>query len=206
MMEKMHIGVATANEKLDGITGCLINIQRDLVIIKQKCTAIKTQLIEMDMYQTPRYFLVYPESPERFTRENWTSTRFRLYFICECGELEGFHMTNHGGYIIRKPKEFFRKYGPYLRKTLPIISEAFRAAGCILPGLGLFSKLFELDMGLPDDTSNINDILNCVDSFVKKVNNVPSDKDDIPLLLSDSAPGFGELDGLLLNEMKGIVY
>jgi len=57
-----------------------------LNLIQRKTEAILTQNYELLEYTIPRLFIVLPEVTTSWDSVSMFSTRFRLHFICECGE------------------------------------------------------------------------------------------------------------------------
>jgi len=88
-----------------------------LILIQKKTEAILTQQVELAEYPTPRLFIVLPEKPTEYDPANWFRTKFRLHFICECGEhtqpaeskvVHHLHLAKHEGYLVREPTAFSR--------------------------------------------------------------------------------------------------
>ncbi|KAG0334005.1 hypothetical protein BG000_008716 [Podila horticola] len=115
-----------------------------LILIQSKTEAILTQQLELAEYPIPRLFIVLPEEPVKYDPGNWFRTKFRLHFICECGEHtkannnkvpHHLHLAKHEGYLIREPTEFFKKYGPFLLLMLELIKFGTSIAGHAVPTL-----------------------------------------------------------------------
>ncbi|KAG0074854.1 hypothetical protein BGZ92_003167 [Podila epicladia] len=90
-----------------------------LALIQSKIEAILSQQLELDGYPIPPLFIILPEELAKYNPGNWFRTKFRLHFICECGEHTEalnskvphyLHLAKHEGYVIRDPTEFFKKY------------------------------------------------------------------------------------------------
>lgn len=76
---------------------------------------------------------------------------------------------NHEGYVITKPREFFEKYSPYLRATLPIVCQALRAGNYMMPGINIAANILE-QIVLPDNgTLRLKQLVNAADTLVKKI-------------------------------------
>ncbi|KAF9915871.1 hypothetical protein BX616_005162 [Lobosporangium transversale] len=141
--------------KLDGIQALAIEIfelQRQmndrLILIDRKTEAILTMNYELLEYTIPRLFIVLPDytsDTSDWDPANKLRTRFRLHFICECGEHTQVpgnkdpphypHLARHEGYIINRPTEFFKKYGPYVLVMLEMLKAGTTFGGCVLPAL-----------------------------------------------------------------------
>ncbi|KAF8949923.1 hypothetical protein BGZ52_004364, partial [Haplosporangium bisporale] len=100
-----------------------------LILIQSKIEAILTQQLELGEHPTPWLFIVLPENPAKYDPGNWFRTKFRLHFICECGEHtkagnsklpHHLHLAKHEGYLICEPAKLFKKYGPFLLLMLEL--------------------------------------------------------------------------------------
>ncbi|KAF9898425.1 hypothetical protein BX616_004046, partial [Lobosporangium transversale] len=94
-----------------------------LVILQKHAEAILIQNFELHEYPIPRLFIILPVD-----RTNWNPiyilrNRFRLHFLCECGDhsvkankniQNQMHLARHEGYEVQNSTEFFRKYGKYM--------------------------------------------------------------------------------------------
>ncbi|KAI8595602.1 hypothetical protein EDD21DRAFT_358898 [Dissophora ornata] len=106
-----------------------------LVLIQSKTEAILTQNYELLEYTIPRLFIVLPEESTLWDPKTMFRTKFRLHFICECGEHtepsgskipHHLHLANHEGYVVNKPTELFKKYGPFLMLMLEMIKKTIQ--------------------------------------------------------------------------------
>ncbi|KAK3825649.1 MAG: hypothetical protein J3Q66DRAFT_384802 [Benniella sp.] len=104
----------------------------------------------------PRLFIVLPKNASLSDGQGDSSAlTFRLHFLCEgityspvkdtkdTESTKGtcdIHMTNHPGYNIKDPKEFFGKYGSYTLTTMYMIKYGATAPGFVVPPLA-YSKL-----------------------------------------------------------------
>ena len=118
-------------------------IQRNTVVLLQRTEAILRATYELAEYSIPRLFIVLVDKP---SLRDWNAfdifqNRFRLFFVCECRK-EELHLAFHGGYVIKQNREFFRKYGPYIKATLSIMKYAVISASFVLPQLaGIASNI-----------------------------------------------------------------
>ncbi|KAG0345781.1 hypothetical protein BG005_001115 [Podila minutissima] len=125
-----------------------------LALIERKTEAILTQNYELLEYTVPRLFIVLPETTTSWDPKTMLRTKFRLHFICECGDhtkVTGskiphhLHLANHEGYVINKPTEFFEKYGPFLMLMLKLIKVGVSTAGIVVPALSSLKVVDILD-------------------------------------------------------------
>ncbi|KAG0020121.1 hypothetical protein BGZ82_011691 [Podila clonocystis] len=151
-----------------------------LILIQRKTEAILTQQLELAEYPIPRLFIVLPEEPAKYDPGNWFRTKFRLHFICECGEHteasnskipHHLHLAKHEGYLVREPTEFFKKYGPFLLLMLELIKVGTSIAGHVVPTLASL-KVVELTDSVKQSvelvTTKINYSLECIDNQLAK--------------------------------------
>ncbi|KAG0300365.1 hypothetical protein BGZ98_009243 [Dissophora globulifera] len=142
-----------------------------LTLIQSKTEAILTQQVELAEYPIPRLFIVLPEEPTKYDPSNWFRTKFRLHFICECGEHtkvagsklpDHLHLAKHEGYLVREPTKFFKKYGPFLLLMLELIKTGINVAGCVVPALASM-KVTELVDSAQETAKNVIDIKTVMD-------------------------------------------
>ncbi|GJJ68411.1 hypothetical protein EMPS_00757 [Entomortierella parvispora] len=158
-----------------------IQMSDRLILIQSKTEAILTQQLELVEYPIPRLFIVLPEKVSKYDAATWFRTKFRLYFICECGEHtqkeeskapHHLHLARHQGYVIREPTEFFKKYGPFLVLMLELIKIGARVASHAVPALVTF-KIVELADSVPQTVETVTGMidysLECIDKQTEKV-------------------------------------
>ncbi|KAF9545709.1 hypothetical protein EC957_010572 [Mortierella hygrophila] len=136
-----------------------------LVVAQQRIEAILVQNYELHEYPIPRLFVILPDSYEKWDPRNIMAERFRLFFLCECGDhcnpsvgsttssgqltiaaaasstpvpVRGsVHLANHEGYELYRPKEFFDRYGPYVLGMLRILKHCLAVAKVAAPAIAL---------------------------------------------------------------------
>ncbi|KAH7060171.1 hypothetical protein BKA57DRAFT_530679 [Linnemannia elongata] len=124
-----------------------------LAVIQSRFQAILVQNYELHEYPIPRLFIVLPKDPTRWEPSRLVQNKFRLFFLCECGEhtrsshnnssmnLNGnmqqhhIHLAKHEGYDIETPTEFFRRYGSYVLDMLNMLKYGAMIAGLTVPAL-----------------------------------------------------------------------
>ncbi|KAG0003988.1 hypothetical protein BGZ80_011109 [Entomortierella chlamydospora] len=153
MVEK----VDEIENKLDKVLQNQKLIQDRLALIQQKAEAILVQNYEMLEYTIPRLFIVLPENSTSSDPMAIFRTKFRLHFICECGEHTKApgstiphhpHLAEHEGYVVNKPTEFFEKYGPFLMAMLQLIKVRTSIAGHVMPALASLKVVDVIDSTL----------------------------------------------------------
>ncbi|KAK9766688.1 hypothetical protein K7432_004050 [Basidiobolus ranarum] len=141
------------NEKIHEQNG---QTHQRLALLDKKMTALLTQSYELHEYPIPRMFIILPVDVHPVNPAAIFTTKYRLYFLCECGEhtesqtayrgsKHAVHIALHKGYDISKPKEFYAKYGPYMLYLLRALRFGLQVAGVSIPA---FSKNSESDNGL----------------------------------------------------------
>ncbi|GJJ76644.1 hypothetical protein EMPS_09003 [Entomortierella parvispora] len=115
-----------------------------LALVQTKAEAILVQNFELLEYTIPRLFIVLPEtSSTKWNPSSLLGTKFRLHFICECGDTKRpgskiphhLHLAKHEGYTITQPNKFFVDYGPYLLVMLTLLKHGISIAGVVVPAL-----------------------------------------------------------------------
>ncbi|KAK3844337.1 MAG: hypothetical protein J3R72DRAFT_438587 [Linnemannia gamsii] len=130
-----------------------------LALIQSKATAILIQTYEMHEFPIPRLFIILPKgdiTSKLEKIETLITDRFRLYFLCECGEhtrpvsgppstlSHDIHLARHAGYDLDRPNEFFSKYGSYVLAIMQVLKYGVVAAGMIVPALNAMKIADEL--------------------------------------------------------------
>ncbi|KAF9935743.1 hypothetical protein BGZ65_003076, partial [Modicella reniformis] len=116
-----------------------------LAVIQNRVQAILVQSYELHEYPNPRLFVVLPKDPTKWDSNNPIRNRFRLYFLCECGEhtksshqskiSHNIHLAKHEGYDLERPTEFFRRYGHYVLKLLQMFKYGVAVSGFAVPAM-----------------------------------------------------------------------
>ncbi|KAF9282771.1 hypothetical protein BGZ68_005757 [Mortierella alpina] len=127
---------------------------KEMAVFLSCAQAILTQTYKLHEYPVPRLFVVLPQDPEEWDPVNVFANKFRLYFLCECGEHtksinkntkipHHIHLAKHEGYEIARPSEFFQQYGSYVLTILKMIKYEVTVAGVAMPA---FSQLISPDV------------------------------------------------------------
>ncbi|KAG0222215.1 hypothetical protein BGX31_009268 [Mortierella sp. GBA43] len=94
----------------------------------------------------PRLFIVLPQDTTQWEPLNPFTNRFRLFFLCECGEhtrssnsriLHCTHFAKHEGYDLARPEQFFKEYGGHVLAIHRMIKLGVSVAGLSIPTLSL---------------------------------------------------------------------
>ncbi|KAF9578686.1 hypothetical protein BGW38_005403, partial [Lunasporangiospora selenospora] len=120
-------------------------------VLRSRVQAILNKKYELHEYPISRLFAVLPQDPSTWDSLNPFSNKFRLYFLCECGEhtksikstgAHEIHFAKHEGYEIDRPSKFFQQYGLYIHTLLKMLKVGISVAGVTVPAL---SNLFPSD-------------------------------------------------------------
>ncbi|KAG9072886.1 hypothetical protein KI688_000667 [Linnemannia hyalina] len=152
-----------------------------LIVAQQRVDAILVQNYELHEYPIPRLFVILPDSYESWDPRNFLKERFRLFFLCECGEDCGsetshgttssqlaitapdtpvspirvrnrIHLAKHEGYELSRPTEFFDRYGSYVLGMLKILKHCLAVATVVAPVVAL------VDGGVKDVMDGVKSI------------------------------------------------
>ncbi|KAI8598112.1 hypothetical protein EDD21DRAFT_356660 [Dissophora ornata] len=167
---------STVLHKLDEVLKRVQEANDRLILIQSKTEAILTQNYELLEYTIPRLFIVLPEKSTSWDPKTMFRTKFRLHFICECGEHtkasgskipHHLHLANHEGYVVNKPTEFFKKYGPFLTLMLEMIKVGTIVAGHVVPALASLKVVDILDSTQSTIDSVTSKVIEGVDYSLK---------------------------------------
>ncbi|KAK3825652.1 MAG: hypothetical protein J3Q66DRAFT_396597 [Benniella sp.] len=127
-----------------------------------------------------RLFIILPKDTGlNDGQRDSSSLTFRLHFLCEgisyssTNDTKGtcdIHMTNHPGYDIKNPKEFFGKYRPYILTTTYMIKYGAATFGFIVPPLAhsrLVARIEENQEYLASIKKNIGRLMDIAISYLE---------------------------------------
>lgn len=122
-----------------------------LIVTQHRIDAILVQNYELHEYLIPRMFVILPDSYQSWDPRNSLAERFRLYFLCECGDhCEGdvtaatltptpvknsLHLAKHEGYELSRSIEFFDRYGRYVLGMLQVLRHCLAVAAAVAPAV-----------------------------------------------------------------------
>jgi len=185
--------------EINGLTSCVIRLQEALgakqdemkqlqmqaidrlALLQNSVKALMAQTYELHEYPIPRLFIVLPRDSSSWDPLDIFSNKFRLYFLCECGEHtkstnskipHHIHVAKHERYNIDRPKEFFQQYGAYILTILRMLKFGITVAGVAVPALSQLIRPDVFDhanVGLKQLTDTIEPRMNQVISYIEKV-------------------------------------
>ncbi|KAI8358966.1 hypothetical protein B0O80DRAFT_495609 [Mortierella sp. GBAus27b] len=125
-----------------------------LAQIQNSIQALMTQTYELHEYPIPRLFVILPQDTSSWNPVNLIYNKFRLYFLCECGDHtksdnssipHHIHFAKHEGYEIKRPNTFIQQYGQHILTILKMLKFGFSAAGVAIPGISFLMRSDALD-------------------------------------------------------------
>ncbi|KAF9945103.1 hypothetical protein BGZ65_011168, partial [Modicella reniformis] len=163
-----------------------IQALKQLSLLQNRVQAVMTQTYELHEYPIPH---------SSWNIRNPFSNKFRLYFLCECGEHtksnnskipHHIHLAKHEGYDIARPTEFFKQYGSYVLTILKMLKFGISVAGIALPALSQLVNIDALDQActsLKQLSKNIqpgiNQVIGCIEASEDEVETVNGIKDQM---------------------------
>jgi len=152
-----------------------------LALIQNSVKILLTQTYELHEYPIPRLFIVLPDERSSWNPMDFFSNKFRLYFLCECGEHtmvtnskipHHIHLAKHGGYDIASPKEFFRQYGSYVLTILRMLKFGISVTGIVVPAVTLLVRddtlhqaTSSLKMLIGNISTGMDQIIRCIEDI-----------------------------------------
>ncbi|KAG0094136.1 hypothetical protein BGZ93_007517 [Podila epicladia] len=102
-------------------------------------------------YATSKLFIVLPSDLNSWEDKNPSTHKFRLYFLCDnsldivaqSGIPQHVHFSNHPGYNLLQPEEFFKKYGDYVLRVLWMVKLGYSNNVCDIPSINTLSILWK---------------------------------------------------------------
>ncbi|KAF9377275.1 hypothetical protein CPC16_011915 [Podila verticillata] len=104
-------------------------------------------------YATSSLFIVLPSDLRSWDDSVSATHKFRLYFLCDIRKMESaskewpqhVHLSNHPGYNLEQPLEFFKIYGDYALRMLRMIKHGYSDDLCEIPPLNTSKILWNCD-------------------------------------------------------------
>lgn len=104
-------------------------------------------------------FIALPSDLDSWNDVDSSTHQFRLYFLCDNwkrgGALKGIdqhvHLSNHPGYSIKRPQEFFQLYGSFIQRMLQMVKYGYSESKYEIPPLDTFKILWNCDPNVIDN-------------------------------------------------------
>ncbi|KAF9173397.1 hypothetical protein BGX21_004037 [Mortierella sp. AD011] len=142
---------------------------------------------------------------KNYDPRNLLEERFRLYFLCECGDpaesgtgnsstctstqsttntKNKVHLAKHDGYQLSRPTHFLKRYGPYVLGMLQILRFCLDVAKFVAPVVGLARESLD---NVVDDVKSISEqTLDAVNFSIATLEEVLGRDNNIEALYSNS--------------------
>ncbi|KAF9311147.1 hypothetical protein BG003_007717 [Podila horticola] len=130
-------------------------------------------------YATSALFVVLPSDPDSWVDDNPSTHLFRLYFLCDKSldalaqrEMrQHIHLSNHPGYNLKRPQEFFRKYGDYVLRMLQLIRLGYSDNIYDIPSIDTFNILWEFKTHASSNLNrrNIRSLVDMAIAHIQKI-------------------------------------
>ncbi|KAG0326112.1 hypothetical protein BG004_003037 [Podila humilis] len=101
---------------------------------------------------TSIFFVILPASLDAWNDLDPSSHQLRLHFLCEnctsnddvaLGTPQHVHFSNHPGYSLKRPQEFFHSFGDYVLRMLLMIKHGYSNHEYEIPPLDTFNILWQ---------------------------------------------------------------
>ncbi|KAF9430169.1 hypothetical protein BGZ94_008031 [Podila epigama] len=163
-----------------------INTLGQLAVLQSRVQAIFTQIYELHEYTIPRLFVFLPQDPSSWDAINPLSNKFRLHFLCECGEhtksnssraeiSHEIHFAKHEGYVINRPSQFFTQYGHYVLTIINMLKFGITVAGVVVPPISHLVSSDAIDQ-VADDIKKMKDFEPGMDHIINWMDKVSTDE------------------------------
>jgi len=185
-----------------------------LALLQKSVHALLTQTYELHEYPIPRLFIVLPRDTSSWNPLDLLSNKFRLYFLCECGEHtkstntkipHHIHLAKHEGYDIDRPNEFFQRYGSYILTILQMLKYGINVAGLAIPALSHLIRpdaMGQVTEGLTSLTNNLEPGMNQVMDYIEKAS---AEDGQAVIGLSEQLDSNEALEGADLRQLESFL-
>lgn len=132
-------------------------------------------------FTAPRLFIVLPTDLDFWNVSDLSTHRFRLYYLCDnwkprevLGDLpQHVHLSDHPGYNVSRPQEFFQIYGDYVLRVLRMIKGGYSDNIYKIPPLNACNSLWNCDpnaFGNHLTEQTIGDLVDLTIAYLKRLN------------------------------------
>lgn len=134
-------------------------------------------------YATSRLFIVVPSDLESWDDFDPSTHRFHLFFICDTWKSsdsqeeapQHVHLSNHFGYNLNRPLDFFQVYGEYVLKILQMIKCGYSDDHYEVPPLDTLEILWDCTPDLTGSHITEANIESLVDKAIDYLHNLSPD-------------------------------
>ncbi|KAG0082741.1 hypothetical protein BGZ93_009209 [Podila epicladia] len=130
-------------------------------------------------FATSKLFIVLPSDPDSLDDKNPSTHKFRLYFLCDNSmdplarrrTSQHVHLSNHPGYILKRPQEFFEIYGDYVLRLLQLVRLGYSDNAYDIPAIDTFNILwkYKTQAGINLDKDTIRPLVEKAIAHIAKI-------------------------------------
>lgn len=150
-------------------------------------------------YATSSLFIVLPADLSSWDDQDPATHQFRFYFLCDNHDVyidsqdtpSHIHLSDHPGYDLKRPQEFFQAYGDYVLHMLRLIKNGYSDENYDIPALYSFDVLWSHDFDGPGDRLSKENITFLVDKAIDYLQELSA-----PKWLSALGLNHGESDAI----------
>ncbi|KAG0085841.1 hypothetical protein BGZ93_007518 [Podila epicladia] len=134
-------------------------------------------------YATSKFFIVLPADPDSWESSDPSERQFRFYFLCDNSKddvsLKGIpqhvHLSNHPGYDLKRPQDFFQIYGDYVLRVLMVVKRGYSDNTYDIPSLDTHKILWKRD-AYPNGNLAKNTIRKLIDKTITHIQEISPPK------------------------------
>ncbi|KAG0197359.1 hypothetical protein BGX33_000724, partial [Mortierella sp. NVP41] len=184
-----------------------------LSVLQSRVQAVLMQTFELHEYPIPRLFIVLPQYPSGWDILEPFTDKYRLYFLCECGEHtkaagsnnkipHKIHLAKHEGYEIARPTDFFQQYGPYVLTLLKMLKFSVSVASVAVPAVAHLINADALDQA----AKGLQHLKDCIepgmDQVISKIEKDSVDEGEPVENFADQMENKEALEGADLRKLE----
>ncbi|KAF8974915.1 hypothetical protein BGZ46_009599 [Entomortierella lignicola] len=173
---------------------------------------------QLSEFCIPRLFIIVPKHPVSLLHTMSTAIwgeQLTLHFLCECGmhsdlknqsengAIPRFHLARHEGYDLRRPREFFEKYGSHVLKVLRILQTSAAIGGIILPALSHIGVAGAID----NVANHVENTLQVIQSSIRFTSDYLQQLNAVQEIdtVTSSLPSMQSLEGADLRQLENFL-
>ncbi|KAF9381801.1 hypothetical protein CPB97_007570 [Podila verticillata] len=134
-------------------------------------------------YATSKFFIVLPADLSAWDDPDPSTRQFRFYFLCnnsgdkvsQKGMPQHVHLSNHPGYNLKRPHDFFQTYGDYVLRVLLMIKRGYSDNKYDIPPLDTNRILWKRDATPGNNLTKYN-IRSLIDKTIAHIQEISPPK------------------------------
>ncbi|KFH63677.1 hypothetical protein MVEG_10370 [Podila verticillata NRRL 6337] len=148
-------------------------------------------------YATSRLFIILPSDLNSWEDSDPSTHTFRLYFICDMKKQRELrertpphvHLSNHPGYNLNQPHDFFQVYGDYALRVLRMVKHGYTNKSYEIPPLSSCKILWHCNTNISSrhlSKENIGPLIDKAISYLDELH-LPRSMQELELTRASSA-------------------